>query len=173
MRLRALGIGLAVAALVAVLAAAASGYFGHRTGGPLGGWNGAGVTWRAAAGETVSWAMPLPNNPTTTDILIDSITAVGVDGFEMLGVLVSTDGCADMPTIASTFPPPGVSTVAPQGAILVALSEPCALHVLFGVRRSQASAPGKIGGIRIQYHFGGASYEDVLHWTLEVREPGT
>jgi hypothetical protein len=173
MKLRVLGTGLAVAALVAVLVAAASGYFGNRTGGPLGGWNGAGVTWRAAAGETVSWAMPLPDNPTTTDILIDSITAVGVDGFEMLGVRVSTDGCADMPTIATTFPPQGVSTVAPQGAILGALSKPCDLHVLFGVRRLQAGAPGRIGGIQIRYHFGGASYEDVLPWTLEVQEPGT
>lgn len=173
MRLRTLGTGLAVAALVAVLAAAASGYFAPRSGGPLGGWNGAGVTWRAAVGETVSWAMPLPDNPTTTDVLIDSVSPVGVDGFEVLGVLISTDGCEDMPTIAATFPPPGVSTVAPRGAILGALSKPCALHVLFGVRRSQASARGKIGGIQIQYHFGGVSYEDVLPWTLEVKEPGT
>lgn len=173
MRLRALGVGLVVGALVAVVVAAASGYFSPRSGGPLGGWNGAGVTYRAAVGETLSWAMPLPDNATTTDVVIDSIAPVGVDGFDVLGVLVSTDGCDVVSTLATAFPPPGVSTVAPQGAILGALSEPCALHVLFGVRRSQASAPGKIMGIRIQYHFGGASYEDVLPWTLEVKEPGT
>jgi hypothetical protein len=169
---RVIGAGLAVAALVVALVAAATGYFGYRHGGPFGGWNGAGVTWRAAIGETVSWAMPLPDNPTTTDILIDSIAPVGVDGLEVLGVLVSTQGC-EVPTIATAFPPPGVSTADPQGARLAALSKPCALHALFGVRRSQAGAPGKIQGLRIRYHFGGASYEDLLPWTLDVREPGT
>ena len=171
MRLRAFGAGLAIAA-VAVVAVAASGYIVPRSGGPFGGLNRAGVIYQAAVGEPISWAMPLPDNPTTTEVVIDSIAPVGVDGLDVLGVLVSPDGCEGVPTLAKAFPPPGVSTVAPQGVILGALSKPCALHVLIGVHRSKESANGTIAGIRIRYHAGWVSYEDLLPWALEIKDPG-
>ena len=162
--------GLAVVALAGV-AVAASGFFGYRSGGPFGGWNAAGVAWPAGPGETVTWAMPLPDNAATTDIVIDSISPVGVDGLEVLDVLVSTDGCAAVPTLSTAFPPLDVSTRDPQGARLVGLSKPCDLHVLVSVRRSLAPAPGRIQGLRIRYEFAGSRYEDVLPYSLELREP--
>ena len=173
MRPRVLGIGIAVVVLVAAVVVAASATFGTRHGGPFDGYGKVGVAWPAAIGDSVTWAMPLPDNPTTTDILIDSITPAGVVGLEVLGVLVSTQGCAALPTISTTFPPSGVSATVPQGAVLAALSQPCALHALLGVRRLPGSATGRIEGLRIRYHVGGIAYEDTLPWTLEVREPGT
>jgi hypothetical protein len=172
MRYRVVGAGLAVVALVAVVVTAAGAYFGYRHGGPLSGFDHAGVSWPTASGKAFTWAMPLPANSATTDIVFDSIAPVGVSNLEVLGVMVSTQGCS-IPTISTAYPPPGISIADPQGAHIVAMGDPCAMQALLGVRRSTDAAHGTIDGLRIRYHFEGAAYEDVLPYSLDVRDPGT
>jgi len=169
MRLRVLVVGLA-AVSVAGLVALAGPFLGLRPEGPLGPYGGAGVIWRAGINEVFTWAMPLPDNPTTADIRIDSIAPVGTEGLEVLGVLVSYDGCGIL-SISNDFPPPGVSTADPEGARLEATSEPCALHVLIGVRRVQGSESGMIDGLRMGYRTEGHAYELLLPWRLDVPDP--
>jgi hypothetical protein len=169
MRLRVLVVGLAAVA-VAGLVALAGPLLGFRPEGPLGPYGGAGVIWRAGINEAFTWAMPLPDNPTTADIRIDSIAPVGTEGLELLGVLVSYDGCGIL-SISNGFPPPGVSAADPEGGLLEAMSEPCALHVLIGVRRVQGSESGMIDGLRMAYRVDGRAYEVLLPWSLEVPDP--
>ena len=170
MNCRVLPVALAALALVVGLVVAANAILGYRQGGPLGVRDRAGVIWPAAVGDEFTWAMPL-DNPTGSDIVLESIAPDGVTGLEVVGVLASNQGC-EVPSIAEGFPPSAVSTVDPNGAVLAG-SRVCALQALIGVRRSDANAPGRIDGLRIRYRFDGAAYEDVLPWSLEVKEPGT
>jgi hypothetical protein len=169
---RVLATGLVVIALVAVVLAAASGYFGYRRGGPIGVSDAAGVIWRASPGESFTWAMPLPDNPTASKIEIVSIAPDGVKGLEVLGALASEQGCA-IPSISLGYPPPDVSTRDPSGAVIGPLSKPCAVQTIVGVRRASGDAPGMIEGLRIRYRVDGIGYEDVLPWSLEVKDPGS
>ena len=168
MNRRALLVGLAAIALVVGVVVAASAFLGHRQGGPLSVPDRAGVIWPAAVGAEFTWAMPL-DNQTTSDIVLESIAPDGVVGLEVLGVLAGNQGC-DVPSIADGFPPTAVAAVDPNGAVL-ARSTNCALQALIGVRRLDANAPGRIDGLRIRYRFEAAAYEDVLPWSLEVKDP--
>lgn len=129
------------------------------------------MIWRAGPGEAFTWAMPLPDNPTTNEIVIESVTPDGVEGLEVLGVMASEDGCV-ISTISVGFPPADVSVRDVRGATLRGPSEPCALQSLVGVQRI-ASPLGFINGLRIRYRHAGSAYEVVLPWSLEVKDPGT
>ena len=170
MKRRVLTAGLAAIALAAALVVAAGTILGNRQGGPLSVRDRAGVIWPAAVGHEFTWAMPL-DNQTASDIVVESIAPDGVAGLEVIGVLATNQGC-EVPSIADGFPPIAVSTVDPNGAVL-ARSTICALQTLIGVRRSDANAPGRIEGLRIRYRFEGATYEDLVPWSLEVKDPGT
>jgi len=171
-RRRVLAVGLGALALVAAGVAATGVLFGYRQGGPLAVSDAAGVVWRAQAGEAFTWAMPLPDNPTTSVIVVESIAPIGTSELEVVGVLASTQGC-EVSSISLGYPPADVSTVDPAGASLPVSRGPCALQALVGVRRTTNERPGTIRGIRVRYRVGGVAYEAVLPWSLEVKNPGS
>jgi hypothetical protein len=159
---------LAAIVLVAAVAAAASTLLGSRSGGPLAGFGGAGVDWPAKVGDRFTWAMPLPDNQTASDITLDAITPDGVVGLDILGVAVSTSGC-QIPSISLGYPASSVPTQDVHGAVIPAESAPCALQVLVGVERT-SSGESTIRALRVRYRHGSTSYEDVIPWSLRATD---
>ena len=156
----------AAVAIVATVAVAATRFAGPRSGGPLSGQNGAGVTWPARVGDRFTWAMPLPDNHTDSDIVLESVTPDGVTGLDIVGVSVSRAGC-QIPTISLGFPAPDVPTQDVPGSTIPAGSSPCALQILVGVVRRDEILP-RITSMRVRYGHAGISYEVTIPWSLEV-----
>jgi hypothetical protein len=171
MKVRIRAIALAAVVLVAAIVAATSVMLASRTGGPLSGAGGAGVGWPAKVGDRFTWAMPLPDNQTTSDITLESISPDGVTGLDILGVAVSSAGC-DVSSISLGYPAPNVPTQDVRGSVIPAGSQPCALQVLVGVARRDLGK-SQIGSLRVRYRHAGTSYEDTIPWSLEVTDPGS
>jgi hypothetical protein len=169
MKVRIGALALAAVVLVAAIVGATSTMLGSRAGGPLSGIGRAGVGWPANVGDRFTWAMPLPDNQTTSDITLESIIPDGVTGLDILGVAVSPAGC-EVSSISRGYPAPNVPTQDVRGSVIPARSQPCALQVLVGVARTD---PGKsqIGALRVRYRHAGSSYEDTIPWSLEVTDP--
>ncbi len=170
LRHRYLAAALSVVGLAVIIAIAASTLTATRQDGPIRYDGSAGVTWAVARGEPFTWTMPLPPNPTPSDIYVQSVEPVGTVGLEVLGVLAAY-GCG-LPTTDLGFPPPGVSTSPLEGAILPASSDPCDTPTaVIGLRRDQSATIGVIEGLRMKYESGGTVYETILKLQLVAPDP--
>ncbi len=169
--MRRTSLALAAVVLVAALAAAASTMLSSRTGGPLSGFGGAGIRWPSKMGDRFTWAMPLPDNQTASDLTLESIDPEGVSGLQVLGVAVSTAGCS-ISSISLGYPAPNVRTQDVRGSVIPAHGPICALQVLVGVVRT-SPAQAEIKSLRVRYRWDGASYEDSIPWRLEATNPAS
>jgi hypothetical protein len=168
-------IAIALVALgalaVAVIVAGAPPSF--RTDGPLTTLSEDSVEFSVAdANQTWTWGMVLPANPTISDIVLDSITPVGVSGLDILGVSISHPSIDGSIVNAKDYPPPGVAIGTPSGTVMTPVGTPdAALQALFGVRLQPGSATGAISGIRVRYRASGTGYEVTLPWSLKIDGP--
>ena len=155
-----------------VLAAAISlNLQAYRTNGPWQTNSETQVEFPANDGQTVTWGMPLPRNPTISPITILSVDPVNVSGLDVVGVgLSKIDPLTGNGSIVNepNWPPANTNVEQPGALTLpVVGSGGYDLQVLFGVRRT-TNAPGTIGGIRIRYRIGSDNYECVFPWRLRL-----
>jgi hypothetical protein len=165
------GVG-GFAVLAAVIFLTQSSY---RTDGPWQTGSQTQVEFPSDDGQTVTWGMPLPRNPTITPITVISVDPVNVTGLVVVG-----DGISKIDQVTGSgsivngpvWPPAGTTVEQPGAVILpVVGSGGYDLQVLFGVRRQTASAAGTIGGIRVRYRIGSDTYEVVFPWGLKLDPP--
>lgn len=159
------GVVLAVTVAVAVSVA-----LRPRQEGPIRYDGRAGVTTRAAPGQTLTWTMPLPPNPTRETIYLRSIEPAGTRGLNVLGVDVAY-GCG-IPVTAREYPIPSLVTRSVDGAMLPVTDDACRLPTaVIGLSRVAGAGEGVIDGLRLRYESGGAEYETMLALGLVVSDP--
>jgi len=158
-----MGVGL-VLLLGAVVAASVA----SRGPGPLDAPSEVSVELPLRSGQIATWGSVLPGNSTVSDITIDSVELVNVEGVEVLGVVLSDPDVDGGIGTAEGFPPQGANLRQANGAALKpAGGSPSHLQVLVGVRLSGA-AEGSIEAIRVRYRHEGSEYELVLPYRLRV-----
>jgi hypothetical protein len=112
--------------------------------------------------------MPLPHNPTDSDIVVRSIEPISHQGLTILGTVMAISGPHSPPLGASPyheFPPAGYATFPVEGAVI---RPGVSLTVVFGVRLAEGSESGRIEGLRVRYAVDGRVYEDVRRFNLEI-----
>jgi hypothetical protein len=115
------------------------------------------------------WGMPLPRNPTDSDIVLRSIEPISHEGLTIVGTVMARAGPHSPPSGASSsyyeFPPAGYATFPVEGAVIRPGGH---VRVLFGVRLAEGSESGRIEGLRVRYAVGGRVYEDDLPYYLGI-----
>ncbi len=168
---RILVVGLPVFALAALVYGVASAQKTYRLDGPIQASGEAGVEAPLGAGETGTWAMPLPFNETAADIEIESVEPINPQGLTIFGVKASYPGPSDGIVFVPGYPPEGVPSEPIEHAKLYVFgSSREILQLLIGVQRT-AAAPGTIDGLRVRYVAGGERYETTFPWTLKATDP--
>jgi hypothetical protein len=163
--LLALGGGL-VAVVTVLLAARPPSYAAD---GPLQAEAETRVEFALASDAVATWGMTLPLDPTVSDITVESIDPLGMHDLDILGVVVSRPDVDGSIVNARGFPPEGMKTTSPRGAILPAVgSADPRLEALVGVRRAAGASSGGIGSLRVRYLADGRPYEVTLPWSLQV-----
>jgi hypothetical protein len=120
------------------------------------------------SGESGTWGMVLPTNPTSSPIVIESIEAVGPAGLTILGIVVNDPDVDGGIGTALGYPPEGATMRSPVGAVLPpAGSASPNVQVLVGVER-EGSGEGRIDGLKVEYTLDGTRYEEVLPYSLVV-----
>jgi hypothetical protein len=145
---------------------------GYETGGPLASIRDTSVTTHARPGARMTWGTVLPQNPTNTDIVIESIEpSAPVSGLTILGIGVSDPRRGAVGT-AATYPPPGITPTIVAGSVITRPDGPSPfLQVIVGFRLDDPE--GRVAGLRIRYATGGRRYETVLSDALIVEPPET
>jgi len=159
-----------VSLVVAALVLTRSGY---EAGGPLASLRETSVTTHARPGTPMTWGTVLPENPTSTDIVIESIEpSAPVSGLTILGIGV-TDPRRGAVGTAASYPPPGITPLTIAGAVITPRngSSPY-LQVLVGIRLDDPRE-GRVAGLRIRYLAGGRRFETVLDDALIVLPPSS
>jgi hypothetical protein len=144
---------------------------GYEPGGPLANARETSVTTHARPGTAMTWGTVLPENPTTVDVVIESIEpSAPASGLTILGIGVSDPRRGAVGT-AATYPPPGIATREVAGAVITPRDGVSPyLQVVVGVRLDDPSE-GRIAGLRIRYATAGHRYETVLYDALLVVPP--
>ena len=119
-------------------------------------------------GQPATWGSMLPPNLTGSDITIQSIDPVGVDGLKVLGTLASDAGVDGSLVNALGFPPAGISTFPPKGAIQPAGPTTTQLQVLVGISQPGGRDKGTINGLRVRYEIDGKVYETEFPYKLGI-----
>lgn len=170
---RPLGFGLLLLALAATLVLTIGVATARRSDGPLRSTSRTLVEIPTWDGEVVSWGMILPPNESATDIIIESIMPVGLDGLDLVGLGLHRVGAGgdESYTVGDGFPPSDIGTSPPSGAILPA-GGPSIIEVLVGIRRRAGISVGTIAALHIDYRAGGIAYEVELPWGVKVNARG-
>lgn len=161
-------LALAGVALAVTVAVVASIVLRPRQEGPLRYDGSAGIVTPQAPGQTFTWTMPLPPNPTRETIYLRSLEPVGSRGLTVLGVDVAY-GCG-IPSTAREYPIPGLVTRSVDGAVLPVTDDGCSLpSAVIGLRR--VAGEGGIDGLRLRYQSRDTEYETVLAFQVVVSDP--
>jgi hypothetical protein len=165
---------VATAAAGAVVTALLITRSGYETGGPLASSRETSVTTHARPGTPITWGTVLPENPTATDIVIESIEpSAPASGLTILGIGVSDPRRGAVGTAAS-YPPPGITPLDVAGAVMTPRTGTSPfLQVVVGIRLDGPHEEGRIEGLRIRYVAGGRRFETVLHDALVVLPPSS
>jgi hypothetical protein len=111
----------------------------------------------------------LPPNLTLEPITIDRIDLSGVDGIDVIGLVLNDPTKGRSIGGALGFPPQDTHTIDPHGAIFPPQAEqPWTLEVFVGVRLSEGRTEGTLQAIKLRYTAGGVNYEVVLPYSLTV-----
>lgn len=112
------------------------------------------------------------SNQTATDLELEAIDPVGVDGLDVLGVRVTlflADGTEPV-TNGGSWPPGDAGQTPPAGVILRGTGRGISgAVILVGVRHQAGVPTGTIQGLRIRYRAGDSDYEVIYHWSLKIR----
>jgi hypothetical protein len=158
---------VAIAAILAVGVAVAL-VFGYPRPGPLHQPPSevATVEFSLTAEQIGTWGMPLPRNPTDSDIVLRSIEPISHEGLVIIGAVMTVPG-EGPPTGASyyEFPPAGYATFPVEGAVI---RPGGGVRVVFGVRLADGRDTGRVEGLRVRYAVGGRVSGDVLPYNLEI-----
>jgi hypothetical protein len=133
----------------------------------------------SADGEVIRWDPGLPFNRTDADIHLRAIELVGVNGLEIVGILLATptvqpDGSCLSSGNARGFPPSGTSTDRIDGAVLVAAPRRTCTNypqISIGLRRPVGTATGSVTAVRLRYEQNGQAYELLMPTSIEVHRP--
>ncbi len=118
------------------------------------------------SGESGTWGMVLPTNPTSSPIVIESIEAVDPVGLTIIGIVVNDPDVDGGIGTALGYPPDGATIRSPVGAVLQpAGSDSPNVQVLVGVER-EGTGEGRIGALRVEYTLDGTRYEETLPYSL-------
>ena len=155
------------------------GLFGPPASGPLQAGQGFHVSMPAADGEVMRWDPGLPFNRTDTDIHLRAIELVGVNGLDVVGIVLSTptlrpDGTCLSAGNVPGFPPPGTNTDRIEGALLVGESRRTCTNypqISVGLRRPVGTATGRVDAVRLRYDQEGRAYELLMPTSIEVHRP--
>lgn len=176
-------VGGLLVVLAVIVVVAANGLRGPRQDGPVRTNSRVTVSFPLAYDHVFVWGMPLPPNPTGSEVRIVSIEPVGITGLEILGVVVDfavhrPDGSCLMYGVrpALSFPPPEIPTREVSGTLLLnndRKPEACIsdAEVLVGLRRVPNSSAGRIDALRMLYVHEGTTYELVMPYSFEVCRP--
>ena len=161
-------VAVGVPALVVTLGVGGVLVGAPRVGGPLEAASAVAVEFPLREGQTGTWGVVLPSNPTVSRITIEAIEAMDGHGLEVVAILLNDPERDGGIGSLDAFPPPGIHARAADGARLppVGSASPY-LQVLVGVRLT-GSGDGTIAALRMRYRHDGTTYETELPYTLRV-----
>ena len=166
--IRQVWVAIAGLLVLGVFGVASLAFVSWSSDGPLEAMDRISIEQPLPSGETGTWGMVLPMNPTQSPITIESIDAVNPQGIEVIGIVVNDPDVDGGVGTALGFPPAGTTVRPAAGAVLQpAGSASPNLQVLVGVRHDGIDR-GTIEALRIAYTLDGNRYEEVLPYSLVV-----
>jgi hypothetical protein len=157
-------IGLVSVAAILGLGVAAITIPSVRHDGPLQPNATTNLEFSLAPGQTASWGVDVPTNPTASEIVFRSAELVEPAGFSILGVAMNRPNTGSIVSVYG-YPPAGFPVVPVEGSTLPAGGS---VMVVVGVQLADGVTEGTIRGVRVRYATGGQEYEVMLEYRLRI-----